>query len=654
MDKSIEKSNLAILLLIMATSEINSAWHWSATMISSIPLLWSFLFLGVAQANDVPDISTPVIGTESPTSAAAILHVEEYVNVGNAFGTESDAALFQGAAMATMGIPERNIITNSRGDRSKMRRAVRSAAGRVTDGGTLWVYFSGHGFANEDGWFMLGKDTRADGSRINQDGISIAEIEEWGAGENIGNIVLVLDATFSGRGRTREPVLDRAVARLETFQTDNDRLTVWSADQDMLLAPIWETANQGLFTWMVTAAIRGWADGSLSGETDGTVTLHEAQAWVRQQNTRLARRHVSSVNDDKGIILSVGDLETPPNDDIWTPFERVYRGGTLAQSVRQIRERGTEAFQAAMEIESDELRIQWLENFITEYERPTAQVTVGVWVPEMAEATQALHALRNQPAPVAIAVEPTTSTELVEAETDTEPAVVEATPVVTATENSTVAQAPAPTASTRPPGIPPGCSNLLAIEPFALMGRLGEELRQCLEERIGTVELQTEKKDISRVLMVDADARQDSVELLRLMGRHLADIDRSDPDLCFMYALSLSQLELDRAEEAIRWADYALENKQEWRRETYESRVYNLFRLKTETANKLWVHYDAAYVVDRDPATSEVSELWRNNTKQYAREWLDYAFASRQETSVARVLCITAAGTSDFCEEREE
>jgi hypothetical protein len=649
MDKSIEKSNLAILLLIVATSKINSAWHWSATMISSIPLLWSFLFLGVAQANDVPDISTPVMGTESPTSAAAILHVEEYVNVGNALGTESDAAIFQAAAMATMGIPERNIITNSRGDRSKMRRAVRSAAGRVSDGGTLWVYFSGHGFANEDGWFLLGKDTRADGTRINQDGISIAEIEEWGASENIGNIVLVLDATFSGRGRNREPVLDRAVARLEAFQTENERLTVWSADQDMLLAPIWETADQGLFTWMVTAAIRGWADGSLSGETDGTVTLYEAQAWVRQQNTRLARRHVSSVTDDKGIILSAGDLETPPSDDIWTPFERVYRGGTLAQSVRQIREHGAEAFQAAMEIEDDELRIQWLENFITEYERPTAQVTVGVWVPEMAEATQVLYALRNQPEPVATAVEPTTSTELVE--TETEPAVVEeATVVTTSTENSTIA----PPASTRPPGIPPGCSDLLAIEPFALMGRLGGELRQCLEERIGTVELQTEKKDISRVLMVDADARRDSVEMLRLMGRHLEDIDRSDPDLCFTYALSLSRLELGRAEEAIRWADYALENKQEWRRETYESRVYNLFRLKTETANKLWVHYNSAYVVDRDAATSEVSELWRNNTKQFAREWLDYAFASQQETSIARTLCITAAGTTDFCEEREE
>jgi putative protein kinase ArgK-like GTPase of G3E family len=121
-----------------------------------------------------------------------------------------------------------------------------------------------------------------------------------------------------------------------------------------------------------------------------------------------------------------------------------------------------------------------------------------------------------------------------------------------------------------------------------------------------------------------------------------------------MYALNLSNLELDRAEEAIRWADYALENKQEWRRETYERRVFDLFRLKTETANKLWEHYSAAYVEDRDQETSSTADLWRNNTKQFAREWLDYAFASQQDGSIARILCITAAGTSDFCEESED
>ena len=618
-------------------------------MISSTPWLLAHLFLGTANANDLPDISTPVSGLESPTSAAAILHVEEYVNVADAIGAESDAALFQAVATSTMGLPEGNVMTNSQGNRSKMRRAVRNAARRVSDGGTLWVYFSGHGFASEDGWVFMGKDTQADGSRLDRDGITIAEIEEWGSGEDIGNIVVVLDATFSGRGRNGEPVMNSSLTQPQRFGTDSERLTVWSADENMLLAPIWEVADHGLFTWMVTAAMRGWADGTTSGEADGIVTLHEAQTWVRQQHTRLARRHVSSISDDSGLVLSRGELETAPNDDVWTHFERIYRGGTMSQSVRQTRQRGSEAFQAAMEIENDELKIQWLENFISEYERPTVQVTVGVWVPEMAEARQALYQLRNTPEPIVAEVE---EVEPVATEVP-EPAETEEAPEEAPEEAQSTAITP-PASEARPPGLPPGCSNLLAIEPFALMGRLGGELRQCLEDRIGTAELQTDKKDISRVLMVDADARGDSEEMLRLLGRHLEDIDRSDPDLCFMYALSLGQLGMDRSEEAIRWADYALENKQEWRRETYERRVYDLFRLKTQTANELWEHYAAMYVEDREQETSNTADLWRNNTKQFAREWLDYAYASQQDVSIASTLCITAAGTSDFCEEREE
>jgi hypothetical protein len=648
MDGSIEKSNLAISSLFMATSPIIPVRHWSEIMILSIPLLWTTLFFGSAFANDPPDISSPVVGTESPTSAAAILHVEEYLNIANDEGSGANAAMFQAAAIATMGIHESNIVTNSQGNRSKMRRAVRNAARRVSDGGTLWVYFSGHGFANDDGWFLMGKDTSADGSRLERDGISLAEIEEWGSDDNIGNIVIVMDASFSGRGRRGTPVLNSAVTQMERFQSENERVTIWTADEDMLLAPIWEVTDHGMFTWLVTAAMRGWADGSLSGEANGTVTLHEAQVWVRQQNTRLARRHVSSLDDDKGIVLSSGELETPPNDDTWTPLERVYRGGTMAQSVRQIRERGAEAFATAMSVEDHALRTEWLVNFISEYERPTVQVTVGVWVPELVEATQALYALRNPPDIEPPDPDHSTEQTVAEVETETE------TQAEAETESTSENTAITPPTQDRPPGLPPGCSNLLAIEPFALMGRLGNELRQCLEDRISTVELQTEKKDISRVLMVDADARRDSEEMLRLLGRHLEEIDRSDPDLCFMYALNLSQLELDRAEEAIRWADYALENKQEWRRETYERRVFDLFRLKTETANRLWENYSATYVEDRDQETSATADLWRNNTKQYAREWLDYAFASQQDTSTAITLCVTAAGTSDFCEEREE
>ncbi len=139
-----------------------------------------------------------------------------------------------------------------------------------------------------------------------------------------------------------------------------------------------------------------------------------------------------------------------------------------------------------------------------------------------------------------------------------------------------------------------------------------------------------------------------------LLGRHLEEIDRSDPDLCFKYAVKLARKDIDRAEEAIRWAGYALENKQEWTKATYKRRLFDLYKLRAETSNRLWTHWDAVYVEDRAAESQGNSEGWRNQTKQYAREWLDYAKASDQRVLRARNLCIAAAGTSDFCEASEE
>jgi len=186
------------------------------------------------------------------------------------------------------------------------------------------------------------------------------------------------------------------------------------------------------------------------------------------------------------------------------------------------------------------------------------------------------------------------------------------------------------------------------------MGQLTGDLRDCLEQRLASEAHQTVQNKISRVMMMDAEARRDSERLAKLLGRHLEEIDRSDPDLCFKYALVLSKQGIDRSEEVIRWADYALENKQEWTKATYKRRLFDLFKLRAETANKLWTHWDAQFVQDRSGENQGKSEEWRNTTKQYSREWLDYAKASSQRLKRARNLCVTAAGTSDFCEAASE
>jgi hypothetical protein len=190
-----------------------------------------------------------------------------------------------------------------------------------------------------------------------------------------------------------------------------------------------------------------------------------------------------------------------------------------------------------------------------------------------------------------------------------------------------------------PPPIEGECSNLEALEPLALLGRL--TVTGCLEERLPEVE-QTEKRQISALLLVDAWARKDWERWEALVERHLDEIDQSDPDLCYKYALYLSRQGPERAEGALRWAGVALENRTVWTGETYQSRVFSLYKLRAAAAQSLW-----AAAEDRE----EVERL-RALTKVTAREWYEYALSAGKPAEQALELCRSAAGTAEYCEVR--
>ena len=198
-----------------------------------------------------------------------------------------------------------------------------------------------------------------------------------------------------------------------------------------------------------------------------------------------------------------------------------------------------------------------------------------------------------------------------------------------------------------------GCDNLVTLEPAALMGKLNEAQRSCLEEKIRNTSTITQKDKISRVLLINAEASGSKKEWERLAKRHLEDIDRSDPNLCFKYAQHLSRGGVGRAWGVIKWSDYALENKSQWSGTTYKTRVYALYQLKAEAAMKLWEDANKKLVdagADRDEWAGK-EEKYRGMAKDYSREWLDYARASGQDTKKPMSLCVSAAGSKKFCQD---
>lgn len=245
------------------------------------------------------------------------------------------------------------------------------------------------------------------------------------------------------------------------------------------------------------------------------------------------------------------------------------------------------------------------------------------------------------------------------------PVVGKAPPTPTPTPTPTPPPTPPPAttakvAPTPPPVVAPPtptaasddtCTDLVKLEPQAMLGQLRPGQVKCIDARIGTEGAQTTKDKLSRVLIANAEGKGDKADWERLVKRHLEDIDRSDPDMCFKYATQLSRGGTGRALGVIRWADYGLENKQKWSGATYTKRVYDLYRMKAEAANKLWAEAEDVFATKEHTDENEAKAAkWRGTTKDYAREWLDYAKASGQDTKNAMSICVSAAGNKSFCE----
>ena len=200
-----------------------------------------------------------------------------------------------------------------------------------------------------------------------------------------------------------------------------------------------------------------------------------------------------------------------------------------------------------------------------------------------------------------------------------------------------------------PPVVEADCDDLRALETKAMLGQLGVANRKCLDGRLVASSKLTDKDKISRVLLADAKARDDKPDWERLMKRHLQSIDRSDPNMCLVFAIFLHKRGVAKATQVIKWSDYALENKAKWSGAAHTRNVYYLHQLKSEAASRLWKRAEKRFVKDRNEKNEAKANKYRSMAKQSSRSWLDYAKASGKDTSRPLAACVSASGNTEFC-----
>lgn len=198
---------------------------------------------------------------------------------------------------------------------------------------------------------------------------------------------------------------------------------------------------------------------------------------------------------------------------------------------------------------------------------------------------------------------------------------------------------------------PEGCVELRPLETPAMLGQLDQAQKTCLEKRVATDAKQTDKKHASLILIANEWGANEREAWESRVLEHLAEIDQSDPALCYKLALHLEQQGPPRAAEVIRWAETAMKNaRRVWSGEQYTNKMYALHRLRSKAASELWYVAEQRHTKNPSPESQDAVDKYRAQAKNFSKEWYQYAGEAGKDTTHPREMCLSAAGTSDFCE----
>jgi hypothetical protein len=592
--------------------------HWRIFL-----LLFSLVTSAAAQEPETPQISPAIRSrTKAKRDYAIIVANETYASLPQVRWALDDGAAVYDYLRNTRGVSKWRIRYVKNASHYRLKSYMKKGRYNSSSRGTLWVYFSGHGYVDEDGQrILLGVD--ANPMDPSAKGLSLGKIISDSARGKASQVVIILDTGFGNQGRDGLELVPGAEIQIPSgFGELPEKVFIWAADQRGGPAAGYQLARHGLHTYTVLGALRGWADGAIDGERDGEISIAEAQRFTTRTQRHLGRPTDPSMDERSEILertmVSGRYFERPPAPEQFSLLAQHDLATRIDELQARIKAEANALWQATVLVatEDDEGAEDALSAFLDEYEFVTVQLDWAVHIPEAVEARKLLTRIKAKGAEA-----------IDEAADDVRLA---------------------------------SCDNLVELESAAGQGRLNQAQIECLEYRLVREPLQTTRVHVSMVLIINAQRASDQAAWERLVSRHLEDYDRSNPDLCFSYAVFLHRLGADRAqdahhsgveqaEEAIHWADVALQNKQVWPAGAYKKKVYALLKLRAEASTRLWNSASERYADEPTRENDAMVNEYKSMALSMTREWLDYARASDQPSETALQMCASAAGTLEAC-----
>jgi hypothetical protein len=262
-------------------------------------------FVGAAPANAAPspraharrsirwpDLSRAARHTGGGAKdAALIVGLEHYAHVPEIARASDNAAAWFQYFVRTRDVPVENVILllDEDATREEILYAAERVAAQAPRGGTLWFVFIGHGApsrSGEDG-LLVGFDAQQKARSLEARSLARSELLVALERSRAGHIQVLLDACFSGRSGSGEPLIAGLQPLVVTTEgaTDDPRTTLFTAARGNQYAGSLPGAGRPAFSYLALGGLRGWAD----DDDDGRVTNGELHDYVSRAMRALVR-----------------------------------------------------------------------------------------------------------------------------------------------------------------------------------------------------------------------------------------------------------------------------------------------------------------------------------------------------------------------------
>ncbi|MBT3223887.1 MAG: caspase family protein, partial [Proteobacteria bacterium] len=197
--------------------------------------------LALTWAGTLPEVDKPLkTGARNGDDAAVVIGIEDYAFVADVPYATRDAQAVYDYLIYTRGVPSSQVrLLNQGASRELILEAVTEAGKQVSDNGVVWVYFAGHGAADPSTGdrILLGDDVRNDPVAFAARALKVDELLSLG-GAGGGRVHLLVDACYSGLGRSGEAVLAGKRFAVPTYAVQGPRHLSWNASSgDQLSGP---------------------------------------------------------------------------------------------------------------------------------------------------------------------------------------------------------------------------------------------------------------------------------------------------------------------------------------------------------------------------------------------------------------------------------